>query len=173
MEPAESLPVQLGDICRYFGFRERDASYVLEQGFVPAGVDRKPVSGNHRQFGPGQAFWLVMVLKLKAVGIKPSVAAKIADHIAELWRPATQNTNWQDAFEPSVKSEDQSRYSVEVGDLTLIRFVREATPGGDREFVPWMTLGHGRFAVQDAEPFAIIQLDLSQITRHLVGIYRR
>ena len=70
----DHLPtVQMGEICRRLAVRERDARYVLEQGHVPEGVDGAPESGNHRQFGPRQAYWLGMVLKLKAIGIQTHV----------------------------------------------------------------------------------------------------
>ena len=47
---------------------------MLEQGHVPSGVQEAPDSGNYRQFGPGQAFWLGMVLKLKQAELKTPLA---------------------------------------------------------------------------------------------------
>ena len=164
--------VQLGEICEKLNLSNRDVRYVLERGFVPDGIDRKPASGNHRQFSPGQAFWLVMVLKLKAVGIKTPVAADIADRAKEMSRAVTQSLNWEWTFDPWFgKFKTQNRHSVEVGDLTLIRYVTDAKPGGGLEVSPWVTLGRRRFEVKDAEPFVIIQLDLSQIARHLAGVF--
>ena len=68
---------------------------------VLSGVYIKPASGNHRQFSGGQAFWFGMVLKLKAVGIKTPLAAKIADYAARSVQTTTQNLGCEWPFLPS------------------------------------------------------------------------
>lgn len=143
---------------------------MLEQGFVPAGIDKTPQSGNHRQFEPGQAFWLAMVLKLKGVGIKTPLAAKIADYAQQSLRGVAQNLGWDWQFQPFAgRFETEHRYFVDLGDLKHVRLVTDASPsgGGRLESGDWHEVGIRFRVAVDVTPCVIIRLDLSQIARLL------
>ena len=71
--------IQLKEFCRLFRVEDRQVRYILEAGHVPDGVRRAPSTGNRREFDPGQAFWLAIVVKLKQVGLKTPLAAEVAD----------------------------------------------------------------------------------------------
>lgn len=165
--------IQLGDICERLQVGERDARYVLERGYVPEGVAESPVSGNHRQFGPGQAFWLGMVLKLKQSGIKTPIAAEIADLATKALRHATQNLNWDWKFLPDEgRLETGRQYYLELGDGEYVQFVTDASPsrGGRSETIGWSRLtrrGKLAAAPQGYQPCVVIRVDLSQIARQL------
>ncbi len=166
--------IRLGEFCELLNVRSRDARYVLEQGHVPAGVSESPDSGNYRYFGPGQAFWLGMVLKLKAVGIKTPLAATIADYAAKSLRGVTQNLNWDWTFFPGAgRFDTEHQYYVDVGDLDYVRFVTDANPslGGKLDEFPWSPV-EGRSKVpENTRPCVIIRLDLTQISRLLSGAF--
>ena len=162
--------IQLKDICERLHVREREVRYILEQGHVPKGIKKKPASGNHRQFEPGQAFWLGMVLKLKEIGIKTPLAAMIADYAVESLRTVTRNLGWDWEFCPwKGQFDTDHEYFVEVGDLKYIRFVTDACPsqsGRLYEFNWHDVKGAGR-PLKDVAPCAVIRLRLTQIARLL------
>ena len=166
----EQPTLQLGDICERLGVRAREVRYVLEQGHVPAGVNETPESGNHRQFRPGQAFWLGMVLKLKEIGIKTPLAARIADYAAESLQTVTKNLGWDWEFCPwKGQFDTDHEYFVEVGDLKYIRFVTDACPsrpGRLYEF-DWHNVKGPSRPVKNIAPCAVIRLRLTQIARLL------
>ena len=172
---AQQPTVQLGEICLRLEVRERDARYVLEQGHIPKGVDGAPDSGNYRQFGPGQAFWLGMVLKLKAIGIQTPLAAKIANDAEESLRTVTQNLGWDWRFRPLAGSFDTAhQYYVDVGDLKYIRIVTDANPSraGRLQEFPWRAAEVPHQATKNVHPCAVIRLDLTQIARLLAGAFK-
>lgn len=170
-EPPKHL--QLGELCERLEVRPRDARYVLEQGFVPAGVEPAPESGNYRQFEPSQAFWLGMVLKLKAAGIKTPLAAKIADYAQLSLRGVTQNLGWDWRFHPMMgRFDTDHQYYVDVADLRWIRFVTDANPsgGGRLQELDWVNLFDRELRDdQGFVPCAILRLDLTQIARLIGG----
>lgn len=165
--------IQLGEICERLQIRERDARYVLERGYVPEGVPASPVSGNHRQFGPGQAFWLGMVLKLKQAGIKTPIAAEIADLATRALRSTTQNLSWDPNFLPEEgRFETERQYYLELGDGEYVQFVTDASPsgGGRFESFGWSRLtrrGKLAAAPHGYRPCVVVRLDLSLIARQL------
>jgi len=166
----DEATIQLRDICRCLDVRDRDARYVMERGFVPKGVYVKPASGNHRQFSGGQAFWLGMVLKLKAVGIKTPLAAKISDYAARSVQTTTQSLCWESPFLPSQgKLETKYEYWVDVGDLKYIRFGTNAEPSSDGKpyYFSWHAVNKPGVPVKDLAPCVILRLDISQICRRL------
>ena len=166
-------PLQLGELCERLEVRPRDARYVLEQGFVPTGVEPAPESGNYRQFQPRHAFWLGMVLKLKAGGIKTPLAAKIADYAQLALRGVTQNLVWDWQFHPMAGQFDTDhQYYVDVADLQWIRFVTDASPsgGGRLEEFDWVDLLTRRLRDdQDLVPCVILRLNLTQIAKLIGG----
>src|SRR4051812_40341314 len=110
--------LQLGEICARLGVPERPARYVLERGLVPPGIDKSPASGNHRRFGPGQAFWLALALTLRHAGLRTPLAAKVADYATLSLRTVCQQLVWDWQFSPSQgRFATEHQHFVEVGDL--------------------------------------------------------
>ena len=162
--------IQLQDICEALDVRDRDARYVLERGFIPKGVYIKPSSGTYRRFSGGQAFWLGMVLRLKATGIKTPLAATIADYAARSVQTVTQNLGWEYSFLPSHgRLATQNNYWVEVADLKFIRFGTNAGPSraGKPGWFDWHAVKKLGVPVSNVQPFVVIWLDISQICRRL------
>jgi hypothetical protein len=162
--------IRLGEFCELFEVTYRDVRYILEQGHVPAGVDRAPLTGNHREFAPGQAFWLAIVVKLKASGLKTPLAAKVADYALNLLRGVTQQLNWDFRFHPQQGWFDtEYQYHVEVGDLQWIRFVTDANPSHEGELLPsaWLPVAGRKKPPADLRPYVILRLDLTVIAATL------
>jgi hypothetical protein len=160
--------IQLGDICRHLEVGERDARYVLERGFIPPGVDEEPNSGTYRQFDPGQAYWLAIVLKLKQGGISTPLAARVAEHTTQALRTLTQQLNWDKGFLPmSGQFDTERQYDVEVGDQQYVRIVTDAQPGQRPYQFPWRHLERPRQPAGDVRPCTVVRLDLTQIAARL------
>lgn len=141
---------------------------------MPGGIEQSPESGNHRHFGPGQAFWLAMVLKLKAIGIKAPLAATIATYAEKSLRGVTQNLSWDWQFLPMEgRFDTEQQYFVDVGDLKYIRFVTDANPsgGGRLEEFPWQSAERPNRSIENVRPCAIVRLDLTQIARLLADAF--
>jgi hypothetical protein len=171
---ATQRTIQLGEICRRLQIKERDARYVLEQGNVPSGVDVSPDSGTYRQFGPGQAFWMALVLKLKQAGITIPHAAKIADYAEGGLRTATQNLGQDWQFRPWMGQFDTDhQYCVEVGDLEYVRFGMDANPsgGGRFRYFDWHRIVKPGVPVKGLRPCVILRLDLTVIAQLLAGAF--
>src|SRR5262249_37301211 len=116
-------PFQLRELCTRLGVSYRDARYVCEKGWLPAGVAPQPGRGNHRQLTPAQAVWLGIVLRLKACGLTTRAAARVAAR-AERVRGMTRNLGWDWPFAPFDGAlETDRRWYLEVGDVRLVRFV--------------------------------------------------
>jgi hypothetical protein len=168
--------IQLHDICQCLRVRDRDARYVLERGFVPKGVDVKPASGNHRQFSAGQAFWLGLVLKLKASGINTPLAARLADYAARSVQTVTQNLDWEYPFLPTQgRLRTQHQYFIEIADLAYVRFVTDANPskGGQLEYSDWHALGQPGKPVMKVEACVIVRLDIARISHLLLQAFQK
>ncbi|MEX2142013.1 MAG: hypothetical protein WD894_22290 [Pirellulales bacterium] len=166
--------IQLGEICRRLDVRERDARYVLEQGHVPRGVDEAPASGNYRQFGPGPAFWLGMVLKLKAAGVQGPLAVEVADYADQALRGITQNLSWDWAFSPAQgKFDTEHRYFLDVGDRQFVRVVTDAGPssGGRLEEFDWHPIEKLRKPAESCRPWVVMRLDLTKIAEQLADAF--
>jgi len=167
----ESPTIQLKDFCKLFSFEDRQVRFVLEQGFVPKGVAPRPSTGNRREFGPRQAFWLAIVLQLKNNGMKTPVASKIADMASEGVRFVAQNLSWDWTFLPiEGRFETDYQYFFDIGDLKYIRLVTDANPSheGLYEF-PWQPVT-GRSQVRDFKPCVILRLDVTHVARVLAKI---
>ena len=76
---------------------------MLEQGYVPKGVDISPNTGNRLEFGPGAAFWLAIVIKLKQAGMTTPLAAEVAERVVFGLRTLTQNLGWDWTFLPMAR----------------------------------------------------------------------
>jgi hypothetical protein len=135
--------IQLAELCRCFQVPSRIVRYVLERGFVPAGMEKQPASGNHRQFSPQQAFWLALVVLVKRSGVKTPMAAQIADCAVESLRNATQAVGWDPGFSlSSGRLATEYQYDVEIADAKYMRLVTNARPSSNREVIasPWFPL---------------------------------
>lgn len=167
--------IQLQDVCQVLDVRDRDARYVLERGYIPTGVEKSPSSGTHRQFTREQAFWLGMVLRLKATGIKTRLAAQIADYAARSVQTVTQHLGWDNSFLPSQgRLTTDHCYLVEIADLKFIRFGSDARPssGGKLEWFDWHAVPKPKKPQPGAKevnvrPYVTIRLDVAEICRSL------
>ncbi len=166
--------IQLHEICEALDVRDRDARYVLERGFVPKGVYVKPASGTHRQFSGGQAYWLGLVLKLKATGIKTPLAAEIADYAARCIQTVTQNLGWEASFLPTQgRLETKNGYKVEIADLKFIRFGTDAGPSTKGiEWFDWHLVKKPGKPIKDVQPYVVIAVDLAHLARQLSKAFR-
>ena len=161
--------IKLKDFCQLLEIEDRDVRYILEQGHVPKGVAERPMTGNHREFGPDQAFWLAIVLKLKHTGLKTPLAARVADFAARAVRATTQNLSWDRTFLPMTGwFESDHQYFVDVGDLTFIRLVTDAYPSREGLYAfPWSPVEGRRKPDKIWTPFVILRLDITQIAKVL------
>ena len=161
--------IQLREFCQRFDVQDRVVRYILEEGHVPDGVRSWPSTGNRREFGPDQAFWLAIVLKLKEMGLKTPQAAKVADYSAEALRTVTQNLGWDWRFLP-IKGwfDTDHKYYIDIGDLRYIRLVTDSCPSkrGLYEF-DWQPVEGKRCPIQNVRPFVLLRLDLARIAEVL------
>lgn len=156
--------MKLAEFCRRIDVPYRHARYVLEQGILPAGVADQPGRGEHRDLDPTQAFWLAVVLKLKASGVQAPVAGQVADFVREGVQGITRQLNWDPGFHPFVgRMDTEYRWYVDVGDLSYLRMVTDANPsGGSRlEEFPWVRLG-SRKQVK-ADPVVVLRTNLTRL----------
>jgi len=162
--------IKLSEFCRRLDVKQRDARYVLHHGVVPDGVAEEPGQGNHRTFNAEQAFWLAIVIKLKAAGLKPRQAADIADWSKRV-KDFTRNLNWDWTFSPfdGALQTDQ-RWLIEVGDGSCVRILTDANPSrqGLHDETGWVSLS-SRKKTADFIPVVIIQVNLSQLAGFLAG----
>jgi hypothetical protein len=166
MKTYETL--QLGELCRRLAVPYRHARYVLEEDILPQGVDPDPDRGHHRQLTAGQAFWLGMVLRLKAAAVKTPLAAQMADFAKEAVKTACRRLNWEYTFSPfDGELETDHRWFVEVGDLKYIRLVTDAKPSDPGLYAfDWFPLGK-RHSVQGVVPVVIVRIDVGELARLL------
>jgi len=162
--------IQLGQFCAALRVRPRDARYILEQGYVPLGVDVAPNSGTYRQFDPRQAFWLAMVAKLKESGVAVPLGAKIADYCERSLRTVARNLGWDPRFGPDLaRLETEHQYFAEIAERRFIRIGSDAAPGaaGQVRFFDWHRIGRGLKPVRDLRPCVVLRLDLAEIARQV------
>lgn len=159
---------RLGDLCRLLEVSERHARYVCERGILPHGMAREPGSGNHRDLHAGQAFWLGIVLKLKAVGLRTKAATDIAEWATRV-KGMTKNLVWDHGFSPFDGAlESEHRWYLDVGDLRYVRFATDANPS-KHDIVheeTWVD-GKSRRLAPTAAPVVWIRVDLTALARLL------
>jgi hypothetical protein len=162
--------IQIGELCLRLGVPYRDARYVLEEDLLPRGVESNPDRGNHRQLTPGQAFWLGMVLRLKASGVKTPLAAKIAHSAMVAVQTASRRFNWEHGFSPfQGELETNHQWFVEIADLRYIRLVTNAKRSQKGLFAfDWFRLGQ-RQASKRVRPLIVIRVDLAELGRLLAS----
>ncbi|MBI1313085.1 MerR family transcriptional regulator [bacterium] len=160
--------IKLSELCRRLDVKQRDVRYVLQHGMVPDGVAEDPGQGNHRTFNAEQAFWLAIVIKLKAAGLKPRQAAEIADWSRRL-KGLTRNLNWDWNFSPFDGAlHTQQKWVIEVGDGSCVRILTDANPSrrGLQDETGWVSLS-SRMQNVEFIPVVTIQVNLSQLARAL------
>jgi len=163
--------MKVGEFCGRVGVEYRHVRYALEQGILPAGVATAPGRGGHRDLDPAQAFWLAIVLKLKASGVKTPLAGQIADFAREGVRGIAGNLSWDHRFSPFLgRFETDHQWFVDIGDLAYVRMATTAEPsyGGRLREFPWSEIGQ-RKADDTAAPVVIIRLDLTRLAAMLRG----
>jgi hypothetical protein len=168
--------IQLAEFCRCLQVPPRLVRYVLERGFVPEGVDKRPDSGNHRRFSTQQAFWLALVVLVKRSGITTPLAAQIADCAVESVRSTTQAFGWDPGFSPSSGHFDtKHQYYVEIADAKFLRLATSAHPSSPQMAEsPWFPLKNlkarwraGQPHTQPFTPTVILRLNETEIARLL------
>ncbi len=156
--------IQMKEFCRLFEFDERQVRFVLEQGFVPKGVEKTPSTGNRREFGPRQAFCLAITVLLKSSGLKTPAAAEIAETAVEGLRYIAQNFNWDGTFLPAYGwFETDHEYTLDVADGRFIRLQTTASPSKPMEQFGWTTIHAPRKKCPDPLALVMIRLDLTRI----------
>ena len=175
MESPE-LQLKLRAFCDRIGANYRDARYVLAHGMVPEGVKTDPGRGKHRVFGDREAFWLAILLKLKAAGIKPKLAAEMASW-SERIKEFTVNSGWDWRFSPfDGRLATEKKWCLEVGDASFVRFLTTASPTRSREELVdtlvdetgWVDM-NSRKLRKDVEPTVTVRIDLSLLARQLAS----
>jgi hypothetical protein len=161
---------RLQELCQRLNVSYRDARYLCEKNWLPAGVAREPGRGNHRQLNPRQAVWLGIVLKLKACGVRTEMAARIAA-FAERIKGMTRNVGWDWQFSPFDGAFSTAhQWFIEVGDMRFIRFATDANPSrACLDYTPWVDMDSRKLAA-DAAPIIRIQVDLSALARLLCDL---
>lgn len=165
------LELKLQDFCDRIGASYRDARYALAHGMVPTGIDREPGRGKHRVFNYRQAFWLAIVLKCKAAGIKPKLATEIANWSRRVSGYA-QNLGWDWQFSPFLDNFVTDRqWYLDVGDARFARIVTDANPSrkGLHDESGWVEMKTGKLR-KDAEPTVVVRIDLSLLGGQLQGV---
>ncbi|MFT5322185.1 MAG: hypothetical protein ACI8P0_000020 [Planctomycetaceae bacterium] len=160
--------IKLSEFCRRLDVKQRDVRYVLHHGMVPDGVAEDPGQGNHRTFNAEQAFWLAIVIKLKAAGLKPRQAADIADWSKRV-KGFTRNLNWDGTFSPfdwALHTDQQ--WLIEVGDGSCVRILTDANPSkiGLHDETGWVSIS-SRKKSKGFIPVVTIQVNLSQLAGFL------
>lgn len=161
--------IQLGEFCRCLEVADREVRYVLERGFVPSGAAKAPATGNHRQFGPEQAFWLALVVKLRQFGLKTSLAAATADAALQFLRGVTQNLGWERPFLPQLGwFHTDKQYLLEVADGKYVRMLTDTCPSEEGlHAFDWVDFRGCNATAKALRMIVVLSLDLAEIARIL------
>lgn len=164
--------MKVGELAKRLDVPYRHLRYLLEEGFLPTGVDKTPGRGEHRELTPSQTFWLGFVLALKGFGIKTPRAAQIADLADRGVRGIARNLNWDHKFDPFRGAfETEFRWFIDVGDLQYIRIATTANPSkvDKLDESPWTEIG-SKAPVKQAEPLVTLRIDMSKLAKKLSGV---
>ena len=162
------VELKLRDFCDRIGANYRDARYALAHGMVPQGICEEPGRGKHRVFNYHQAFWLAILLKLKAAGIQPKLAAEMAKW-AESVKGFAVNSGWDWRFSPfDGQYATHKQWFLELGDAQLVRIMTDANPSrqGVVDVTGWVDM-QSRQGQPDSKPTVIVRIDLSQLANQL------
>ena len=116
-------PLKLSEFCDRIQVDEREVRYALARGIVPTGMRKTPGRGHHRQFNAHQSFWMSIVLRLKAAGIKTPLAGEIAKW-SERARGYAVNLNWDRDFSPCCLSQHSGLFARVLATCGLRRWNR-------------------------------------------------
>jgi len=138
---ADLQTLRVGDLCRRLHVPYRHVRYVLEENLLPLGVDSDPARGHHRELTPAQAFWLGIVLRLKASGVAAPRAAHIAAVTQSLFIKL-DTTRHDPNFAPFAgRLQAKLNWFMEIGDLQWFRILAERDKPLERvvpgEWVSW------------------------------------
>jgi hypothetical protein len=160
--------IQLREFCRLFNWPDRPVRFILEQGYVPKGVEESPSTGNRREFGPRQAFWLAIATHLRLSGMRTKSAAEVAELTVDGVRSLAHNLGWDPSFEPAAGFfQTDFKHFLDVGDLRYIRIATDSHPSKRVLFeFPWRLIKKSG-EVRDVNPFVIIRLDVSKVASAL------
>jgi hypothetical protein len=161
----DTSTMQLGELCRRLGVPSRHARYVFEQEL--AGFESGPGTGHHRQLAPDQAFYLGIVLKLKASGVQAPLAGAIAGLTAGFFQMLDLR-KWDPDFAP-FKGQLSTKldWYLEVADREFYRIFAER----EKKIVfpgEWLRYDV-RIKPKDVQPSVRIQVNLTRIARLLQG----
>ena len=163
------LQLKLRGLCDRIGANYRDARYVLAHGMIPEGADEKPGRGKHRVLGNRESFWLAIVLKLKAAGIKPKLAAEMASW-SERVKGYAVNSGWDWNFSPfDGQLATEKQWCLDVGDAKFVCIRTDANPSGDGlvNETGWIDM-KTRKRRDDVKPTVTVRIDLSQLSSQLL-----
>ncbi len=162
------IELKLREFCSRIGANYRDARYALAHGMVPNGMRDEPGRGKHRVFNYRQAFWLAILLKLKAAGVQPRLAAEMATW-SERVKGFAVNATYDWRFSPfDGKYETDQQWFLEVGDGQFVRIMTDSHPSrqGIVDVSGWVHMD-AQTLRKDAKPTVIIRIDLSRLANQL------
>jgi hypothetical protein len=162
--------LRVGELCRRLDVPYRQVRYILEENILPLGVDPAPARGNHRQLTAAQAFWLSMVLKLKASCVAAPQAATIADLTQGLFHKTVDTRRYDPDFAPFAgRLRAKLNWYLEIGDLRWFRVLAEQEKPLKRVFSGVWSFWHAAFSVPEGDwtPVVSLRLDLTRLARLL------
>lgn len=168
IQPSEK-GLKLQAICARIGVDYDDARYTMAKGAIPKGVASEPGKGNHRVFGPRDAFMVAIILKVRAAGVSTSIAKQIAEWSTSIQAMAAE-LGWDWQFAPfSGKMHSNKKWFLEIGDNQFARVVTNASPdelGYDSTY--WVDMSTIRKR-RTARPAVIFRVDIVRIAQLLAG----
>ena len=163
-------PLKLSEFCDRIQVDEREVRYALARGIVPKGMRKTPGRGHHRQFNAHQSFWMSIVLRLKAAGIKTPLAGEIAKW-SERARGYAVNLNWDRDFSPfDGRLRTEHSWVLEVGDARFVRILTDAYPSADglTDVTKWVCMTTKKIDAC-ANPIVVVAVNLSELAKLLLG----
>jgi len=163
-------PLKLSDFCDRIHVDEREVRYALARGIVPKGMRKTPGRGNHRQFDARQSFWMAIVLRLKAAGVKTPLAGEIAKW-SERVKGYAVNSGWDWEFSPfDGRLRTEKSWILEVGDAKFVRIVTNANPSavGMTDVTKWVCMATKNIDAS-ANPIVVVAVNLSELAKLLLG----
>ena len=156
-----------GELAKRLKADYREMRYVMEQGVLPRGAAGSPGRGEHRDLSVAQAYWLAVVMSLKAAGVGVPVAGSIAQYAEYAVHGVTRRLNWDHNFMPfQGRMDSEFLWYLDVADRKYCRLVTTANPsgGGRLEELLWVEFGTMREA-KGISPVVYIRIDLGGIAR--------
>ena len=165
-------PLKLSEFCDRIQVDEREVRYALARGIIPKGIRKAPGRGRHRQFDARQSFWMSLVLRLKAAGIKTPLAGEIAKW-SERVKGYAVNLGWDWKFSPfDGQLRTEKKWVLEVGDAKYVRILTDACPTRTTteslEATDWVRMTTKKIEAS-ANPIVVVQVNLSELARLLLG----